>query len=148
MQTKTDVQGNAYTTAVSNDKLTNNDFMKLLIEQLKMQDPTKPMDTQAMLDSQLQMSTIQTNLDMANSMKALEKSYGLSSLSTSANLIDHIVEDGTTSDDGTPNRYKVDTIEKKNDGLYANVRSYSVVDGKEVYGATETLPLNNIKKVG
>ena len=38
--------GNKYTQSVSNDSLTTNDFLKLMIEELKLQDPTKPMDIQ------------------------------------------------------------------------------------------------------
>ena len=43
--TGTDSFGNKYTQSVSNDQLTTNDFLKLMIEELKLQDPTKPMDS-------------------------------------------------------------------------------------------------------
>ena len=43
--TGTDSYGNKYTQSVSNDSLTTNDFLKLMIEELKLQDPTKPMDS-------------------------------------------------------------------------------------------------------
>ena len=58
----TGVDGNSYTTAVSNDKLTNEDFLNLMLEEMKMQDPTSPMDSSSMLSSQMQMSSIETNL--------------------------------------------------------------------------------------
>ncbi len=60
--TSVGADGNSYTTGVSNDKLTNDDFLKLMLTELKYQDPTKPMDSASMMDSQLQMSSIETNL--------------------------------------------------------------------------------------
>ena len=78
------IDGNSITTAVSNDKLTNDDFLKLLLEEMKMQDPTKPMDSTALMDSQLKMSTIEANNDMSASLAALTKSYAASSLSTAS----------------------------------------------------------------
>jgi len=65
------VDGNTYTTGVSNDTLTNDDFLMLYLEELKSQDPTKPMDANQLLDNQLKMSQIQTNNDMIESLKEL-----------------------------------------------------------------------------
>jgi flagellar basal-body rod modification protein FlgD len=138
-----DAYGNSYTSAVSNDKLTNEDFMLLLIEQIKNQDPTNPMDTAEMMDSQLKMSTIQSNMEMAEAMTALQSSYANSALSTAANLIGHIVEDGSTDSDGLGQSFKVETIENQDGELYANVRqmvgyddiltqTYTDEDGEEV----------------
>ncbi|MEA3353669.1 MAG: flagellar hook capping FlgD N-terminal domain-containing protein [Campylobacterota bacterium] len=120
--TQVDNNGNSYTSSVSNDKLTNDDFLNLMIQELKMQDPTKPMDSDRMMDNQLKMSTIEANLDMTKSMEALKASYQVSSLSTAANLIGHIVEDGQIGDDGLSKSYKVDTIESSEGELYANVK--------------------------
>ena len=83
------VDGNSYTTAISNDKLTNNDFLKLLLEEMKQQDPTKPMDSAALMDSQLQMSQIQSNTDMTKAMNDMSLAYTSSALSTAANMIGH-----------------------------------------------------------
>lgn len=118
----TGVDGNSYTTAISNDKLTNDDFLKLMLEEMKMQDPTKPMDSAALMDSTLKMSTIESNLDMSNAMKQLQASYASSALSTAANMIGHIVEDGTIGDDGLAKSYKVETVENKDGELFATVR--------------------------
>ena len=51
--TGTDSFGNKYTQSVSNDSLTTNDFLKLMIEELKLQDPTKPMDSAKMLSTHI-----------------------------------------------------------------------------------------------
>lgn len=129
-QSATGVDGNSYTTAISNDQLTNEDFMKLMIEELKMQDPTKPMDTERMMDSQLKMSTIQANLDMTEAMTSLQASYANSALSTAANLIGKTIEDGTINGDGVLRSFNVETVENVDGELYVNAREMvGVVDG-------------------
>jgi len=114
------VDGNSYTTAISNDKLTNDDFLKLLLEQMKQQDPTKPQDTTAIMDSQLKMSTIQSNYDMSTSLAALQASYANSALSTAANLVGRVIEDGSVDSDGVLKSYKVQTVENVDGELYVN----------------------------
>jgi len=109
--TKADAYGNAYTTAISNDKLTNQDFLKLMLTELQMQDPTKPMDSQNMLQSQMQMSAIETNLQTIETMKSLQKSFAQSALSQSAGLIGHIVQNGEYGDDGAYKEYHVNSVE-------------------------------------
>ncbi len=116
------VDGNSYTTAISNDKLTNEDFLMLLLEEMKMQDPTKPMDSAQMMDSQLQMSTIESNMDMSNAMTALQQSYANSALSSAAGMIGYIVEDDTMGDNGLIKSYKVETVETLDGEMYLNVR--------------------------
>lgn len=126
----TGVDGNSYTTAVSNDKLTNDDFLLLMLEEMKQQDPTKPMDSAALMDSQLKMSTIQSNQDMATAMVSMQQAYASSALSTAANMIGHIVEDGSESSDGLLKSYKVETVENKDGELFVNAKQLvGIVDG-------------------
>ena len=138
------VDGNSYTTAISNDKLTNDDFLKLLLEEMKMQDPTKPMDSAALMDSQLKMSTIDANNDMSKSLAALTKSYAASSLSNAVGFMGKVVENGTVdSTTGFLNAYKVATIENidgevylnanAQTGFYHNIRTSEEVNGEVVY---------------
>ncbi|MBI3874037.1 MAG: flagellar biosynthesis protein FlgD [Arcobacter sp.] len=131
VQSKVGIDGNSYTTAVSNDKLTNADFLKLLMEQMKQQDPTKPQDTTALMDSQLKMSTIQSNDDMATAMKALQTSYATSALSNASNLVSKVVEDGTLDTAGLQKSYKVESVENTSGSLYVNAR--------QLTGYTDTL---------
>ena len=114
--------GVRYTTEDDPNKLTNNDFLELMITEMKMQDPTKPMDSQSLMDSQLKMSTIESNLEMAESMKALQQSYSNSALSTASSMIGKIIEDGSENEDGLLSSYVVETIENKGGSLYANAR--------------------------
>jgi flagellar basal-body rod modification protein FlgD len=109
--TSTDAYGNAYTSAISNDKLTNDYFLKLMLTELQMQDPTKPMDSQNMLQSQMQMSAIETNLQTIETMKSLQKSFAQSALSQSANMIGHIIENGEYGDTGAYKEFYVGAVE-------------------------------------
>lgn len=119
-QSSTGIDGNSYTTAVSNDQLTSEDFLTLMLEEMKMQDPTDPMDSSALMDSQLKMSTIESNLKMAEAMESLQASYAASALSTAANLIGNIIEDGSTNDQGELSSYTVDTVQNIDGELYVN----------------------------
>jgi len=122
--------GNSYTTAVSNDTLTNEDFLKLMLEEMKMQDPTEPMDSDKLLTDTMNMSSIQTNEDLSKGMAALAASNASSSLASAANMIGHLVEDGSIGDDGNPKSYRVDSAESKDGELYLNVSAYEkTVDG-------------------
>lgn len=92
VSSSTGLDGSSYTTAISNDKLTNEDFLKLMITELKLQDPTKPMDSAKMLSTQMQMSTIETNLQMAKSMKALESSISSMTLSNAVDFMNKKID--------------------------------------------------------
>ena len=119
-QSSVGVDGNSFTSAVSNDTLTNEDFLTLMLAELQQQDPTEPQDTAAILDSQLQLSQIQSSTEMAAAMASLQASYASSALSTASNLIGNIIEDGSEDSDGVLKSYRVDTIENLDGDLYAN----------------------------
>ncbi len=118
----TDASGNSYTTSVSNDQLTNSDFLNLMIQELKLQDPTKPMDSQRMMDTQLQMSTIETNMAMAKSMEKLVASFNQTSLSNAANIIGKNIEDINTDANGVAKAYVVLSVETIDDQLVVKAR--------------------------
>ena len=123
VNSKTGVDGNSYTTSISNDKLTNQDFLKLLLEEMKMQDPTKPMDSQALMDSQLKMSQIEANSDMSQSLAALTSAYSTSSLASAVGLMGKRVQNGELDENTKlPIEYKVETIENKSGEIFVNLR--------------------------
>ncbi|AXH10492.1 flagellar biosynthesis protein FlgD [Malaciobacter halophilus] len=119
---KTDASGNSYTTSISNDQLSNSDFLNLMIQELKLQDPTKPMDSQRMMDSQLQMSTMETNRAMAASMEKLVATFNQTSLSNATNMIGKNIEDINTDDNGVSKAYRVLSVETMNDQLVVKAR--------------------------
>ena len=117
-----DQYGNSYTTGVTNDKLTNDDFLKLMLTELQYQDPTKPMDSQEMMNSQLKMSSIETNLEMATAMKSLQQSFAQTSLSSATNLMGRTIENGQATDSGALKSYKVNTVELQDGDVYLNAQ--------------------------
>ena len=151
VNSSTGIDGNSYTTAISNDKLTNDDFLKLLLEEMKMQDPTSPMDSQRMMDSQLQMSTIESNLNMSNSMTALQTAFTQSALSNSANMIGHTVEDGSVNSEGVTNSYRVGSVESDGTDIFLVGYAMTAYDSETetaTYSTTKTLiNMNDVKKI-
>lgn len=135
VQSATDASGNSFTTAISNDQLTNDDFMKLLLEELRMQDPTKPQDTQAMMDSQLKMSQITANNEMVASLESLSKAFQASALSGAVGFMGKVIEDGSRNDKlGINKSYIVDNVESRDGKVYVNAREqtgfyHSILDG-------------------
>ncbi|QKF59960.1 flagellar hook assembly protein FlgD [Aliarcobacter lanthieri] len=109
----TDAYGNQYTQSISNDQLTTNDFLKLMIEELKLQDPTKPMDSSKMLSTQMQMSTLNSNMEMIKALQSIQTAFTQSSLSTATGIIGRGVENGSTYEDGSTKGYTVGSIEMK-----------------------------------
>ena len=109
--TGTDSYGNKYTQSVSNDSLTTNDFLKLMIEELKLQDPTKPMDSAKMLSTQMQMSTLNANMEMIKALQSIQTAFTQSSLSTATGIIGKNVENGSTRSDGSLKPFTIESIE-------------------------------------
>ena len=118
--------GNTYTTAVSNDQLTNEDFLTLMLEEMKLQDPTKPMDSSSMLSSQMQMSTIETNLSTIEAMESLQSSFSQMALASAADIVGRVVEDGSYGQSGDLKGYNVSSVE--------SVDGEIIVSGYEVIG--------------
>ena len=105
------IDGNSYTTAVSNDKLNNEDFLKLMIQELKLQDPTKPMDSKEMLSTQMQMSQMNTNQEMIKAMQSMQTAFTQSSLSNASGIIGKNIEDGNSTTAGVSKAYTVRSVE-------------------------------------
>ena len=140
--TGTDSYGNKYTQSVSNDSLTTNDFLKLMIEELKLQDPTKPMDSAKMLSTQMQMSTLNANMEMIKALQSIQTAFTQSSLSTATGVIGKNVENGSTRSDGSLKPFTIESIENIDGEIQVVAREWlylhngiSLKDGDEVKAA-------------
>jgi len=110
-ESEVDKYGNEITKDIKNNELTTNDFLRIMMEQLKLQDPTKPHDMDKMLDSQMQMTTLNMNQDMIEALKSIQKTFNQSSLSNAAGIIGSMVENGSTTENGEIKEYVVKSIE-------------------------------------
>ncbi len=126
------VDGNSYTTAISNDQLTSNDFLKLMIQELKLQDPTKPMDSAQMLSTQMQMSTINTNQEMIKAMQAMQTAYSQTALSNATGIIGKNVEDGNVGEDGITKAYTVRSIENVDGEIQVKAQQILYLEDKVI----------------
>ena len=140
--TGTDSYGNKYTQSVSNDSLTTNDFLKLMIEELKLQDPTKPMDSAKMLSTQMQMSTLNANMEMIKALQSIQTAFSQSSLSTATGVIGKNVENGSTRSDGSLKPFTIKSIENIDGEIQVVAREWLYLhngiaykDGDEVKAA-------------
>ncbi len=136
VSTKSGIDGNSYTTSISNDKLTNADFLKLMITELKLQDPTKPMDSARMLSTQMQMSSIETNLQTIKTMKSLQNTFTQSALSNASSMLGKHIENGEVGKNGVSKAYTVRSVEKTKDGIYLKIQEIlflkdNVLDGNK-----------------
>ena len=140
--TGTDSYGNKYTQSVSNDSLTTNDFLKLMIEEFKLQDPTKPMDSSKILSTQMQMSTLNANMEMIKALQSIQTAFTQSSLSTATGVIGKNVENGSTRSDGSLKPFTIKSIENIDGEIQVIAREWlylhngiSLKDGDEVKAA-------------
>ena len=151
VNTATTATGQSYTSSISNDGLTNEDFLKLMLEELKLQDPTKPMDSAAMLDTQMQMSTIQTNLSTIEAMKSLQNSFSQMALASATDIIGRIVENGSYGDDGLQKGFSISSVESVDGEIVAKgfqVIGYDSESGKLILSEEQsTIKYNNITKI-
>ncbi|WP_058303934.1 flagellar hook capping FlgD N-terminal domain-containing protein [Gorillibacterium timonense] len=70
--------GNTSTASKTDNSLGKDEFLKILIAQLKNQDPMNPMKDQEFIAQMAQFSSVEQLSNMANEMKLLRQSVGLS----------------------------------------------------------------------
>jgi flagellar basal-body rod modification protein FlgD len=133
--------GNSYTTAISNDRLTNDDFLQLMLTELKYQDPTKPMDSQQMLQDQMQMSTIETNMATIEAMESLSKTFSNMALSNATSMmgkhVDAFAMVPMTDDDGNVLKdADGNTLQEKQLASYI-VDTVEILDGQVLLNSRE-----------
>lgn len=146
--TGTDSFGNKYTQSISNDSLTTNDFLKLMIEELKLQDPTKPMDSAKMLSTQMQMSTLNANMEMIKALQSIQTAFTQSSLSTAVGVIGKDVENGSTNKDGALKAFTVESIENLDGEIQVVAREWLYLHNGIAYKDGDEIKAANYDEAG
>ncbi|MCT7463104.1 flagellar biosynthesis protein FlgD [Aliarcobacter cryaerophilus] len=146
--TGTDSFGNKYTQSISNDSLTTNDFLKLMIEELKLQDPTKPMDSAKMLSTQMQMSTLNANMEMIKALQSIQTAFTQSSLSTATGVIGKNIENGSTNKDGALKAFTVESIENVDGEIQVVAREWLYLHNGISYKDGDELKAANYDEAG
>ncbi len=82
---------NRGTTTQANDQLAQEDFLELMIAQLRNQDPTKPQDADALFGQLTGFATVDGIERMDNSMQAMLRNLGAGQALGAASLIDRAV---------------------------------------------------------
>ena len=77
-----------------NSELKSDDFMKLFLTELQYQDPTAPMETKDMLEQTSQLTQLQTNQDLKNSLNSLISKMDISTQFSSISMIGKIADTG------------------------------------------------------
>lgn len=132
VNSNTGIDGNSYTSSISNDQLTNEDFLNLMIQELKLQDPTKPVDSASMLSTQMQMSNISTNQATIEAMQSLQLSFSQSALSNAANIIGKNIEDGNINESGVNKAYTVRSVENIDGSIQVKAQEILYIEDRVV----------------
>lgn len=132
VNSSTGIDGNSFTSSISNDQLTNEDFLNLMIQELKLQDPTKPVDSASMLSTQMQMSNISTNQATIEAMQSLQTSFSQSALSNAANIIGKNIEDGNINESGVNKAYTVRSVENVDGSVQVKAQEILYIEDRVV----------------
>ncbi len=101
---------------VSKNALGEADFMKLLITQLRTQDPTKPLDDKEFIGQMAQFTSLKQMNELSDNFKNLTKEF---SFTKAVNLVNKTVT--WTDDSGKSSSGIVESIKVKNGDTYLNI---------------------------
>lgn len=73
--------------AVGRKELSKDDFMRIFLKQIKMQDPSKPFDSSAMLQQMAQLTSLSASEELDHAIKNLNVSIAKSQVVSTAQLI-------------------------------------------------------------
>ncbi|MEY4504604.1 MAG: hypothetical protein RL154_900 [Pseudomonadota bacterium] len=94
----TNVANNANTQAANpKGQLAGQDFMKLLLTELSLQDPTSPMDTDKMMNQTTQLSTLEAQTATKTAMESMTTAFKQSAGYGLASTIGHLADTGDNS---------------------------------------------------
>jgi len=116
--------------------LSNDDFMKLFLSELKFQDPLEPMDASKMLDSTLQMSTIESNTKQTSTLDEISKSLNNPEQSSYINIIDKsiLIDNNNTKISAGAGSFMVDMPEDFEGKIFLKDENDNVIQTQDIKG--------------
>src|SRR5271157_1514461 len=106
---------------VSKNTLDQADFMKLLITQLKSQDPTKPLDDKEFIGQMAQFTSLKQMNDLTENIKSLSREF---TFTKAVSLVGKTI---SWTDEGSKyNAGIVDSIKVKNGDAFLNINGMEV----------------------
>lgn len=123
---------NKDTSQQSKSQVSKDQFMQLLVTQMKYQDPLKPMDNEAMLAQLAQFSSLE---QMSNINETLEKSSANTNFLNATHLIGkEVVVDDPTSSPSNPitMTQKVSAVSQGTDGAVLTLANGMLVDASQI----------------
>ncbi|MCG3715909.1 flagellar biosynthesis protein FlgD, partial [Aliarcobacter butzleri] len=81
-------------------------------------------DSSQMLETQMQMSTLNANMQMISTLESISQSFQQTSVTNAAGLIGKTIEDGSTMSDGSLKAYTVESIENYDGTLTVKAREW------------------------
>jgi flagellar basal-body rod modification protein FlgD len=104
--------------------LGKDEFLKILVAQIKNQDPMKPLEDKEFIAQMAQFTSDEQLMNMSNELKELKNSLGFT-----ATLIGKSIQWETTSTDGSEGILKTGTVDSIS---MKSGQSFAVVNGEEV----------------
>jgi flagellar basal-body rod modification protein FlgD len=104
--------------------LGKDEFLKILVAQIKNQDPMKPLEDKEFIAQMAQFTSVEQLMNMSNELKELKNSLGFTST-----LIGKSIQWVTTSTDGSEGILKTGTVDSIS---MKSGQSFAVVNGEEV----------------
>ncbi|MEX2415314.1 MAG: flagellar hook capping FlgD N-terminal domain-containing protein [Paenibacillaceae bacterium] len=106
------------------NSLGKDEFLKILVAQIKNQDPMKPLEDKEFIAQMAQFTSVEQLMNMSTELKELKNSIGFT-----ATLIGKSIEWETTSVNGSEGIIKSGTVDSIS---MISGESFAVVDGEEI----------------
>ena len=110
-----------FAAATRTSRLTQKDFMKLLIAEMTHQDPTSPLDNQQMVQQMASLQTLESTAALTDGINNLVR---VNQLSSASSLIGKIV--AGADENGDPVSGKVDSVEVHNNQVVVMVQGQPI----------------------
>ncbi len=114
--------------------LDKDEFLNLLLTELKNQDPTSPMDTNKFVDQMATFSQLEQSMNMASSIERLVQSQSYQSVAQYSSMLGNTVQYNERDGEGNTTVASgiVQAVSKKEDQIYFELENGAKIVSEEV----------------